>query len=633
MAESLAARVLMCGIGGSNLELYRTSLEEEGCHVHVLAELGGPVLDLFSDLEFDLVIFDTEALDPDQFSFLEELHRISGVPTLVIARKSPELEIAEKAREIGVREVLRRPFPLSKLVRAVRAGQEQAGLERAVAGEPVPRPVVPDWQAKLPRVEAELEVAKAKAREAETDRAKLDGLRTKLESMKALVRRKDQEIALLKADHKTLEKQLESLEKKKASLEEHYQETVDQHHGTLEERRAIQERSLAEAREEFQAAIEQLEVSLEAQKEARKKAEAEVQGLMQELEERGERHKRQIELLSQDDTEMKEAYEERVATLQGEIEELRLRFLEVNAEKEDLLKQMAEDRGQNRTLRSTSKDLESQLEELRQSREDQKHQFESELRKVRNEVNALVRERKKIADEHHKISAENAKRLEDELSQRKRLQLEYESLKSDLPTERRKVHALVDYQRSLTETVLAGLLTVDTSGIITLGNELAAQHLETKLSNLLGAHVDQCEAFAPLRSLFAESLASGKAGPTEIDIRPGFTLRAVATKVPFGPRELILFSVIAPEKIEIQVETDSSSSDEGPLARLGASVAGNITDVQDFAIEIRSSLERLYGATETDSEARVEVNDSLRRVGELIDFLRDIIEQAETYLS
>ena len=62
-------------------------------------------------------------------------------------------------------------------------------------------------------------------------------------------------------------------------------------------------------------------------------------------------------------------------------------------------------------------------------------------------------------------------------------------------------------------------------------------------------------------------------------------------------------------------------------------MAGNITDVQDFAVEIRGCLERLYGSTEPDSPARDEVNDALRKVGEMIDFLRDIIEQAESYLS
>lgn len=249
-------------------------------------------------------------------------------------------------------------------------------------------------------------------------------------------------------------------------------------------------------------------------------------------------------------------------------------------------------------------------------------------------MRVLVQERKKLLDEKHELATGSARSIEEERTRRKQLELELEELKTTLPTERKKIHALVEYQRSLIENVLAGILTVDTSGVVTLGNEPAARLLGSNLSELLGSHVDASPGFAALRPVFAEAMASGRAGPTEVGLPDGSRVRAIGTKVPFGPRELVLLSIASLESGGGTVLPPApASSDEGPLARLGAAVAGNITDVQDFAVEIRGYLERLYGKTDPDSPARDEANGALRKVGELIDFLRDIIEQAESYLS
>lgn len=565
----MAAQILMCGDGGSNLELYRASLEDEGYRVQVLDD--PEVVDAaLGEGGVDLVLLDLAVADLAACARIEALRTGGAGPLVVVVKSAPDPDTAEALRSAGVARVLKRPFSMTKLARSVAAA---LGGKVEAAPRAAPAPAAPRSEGPSP-----------------VDRARFEGLQARVESLKALMRRKDQEIQGLREDLK----------------------------GAHETERT--------ARSSYDQAIE-------SHRRAREAAEAESRKLLEDMEERSQRHARQLQLLEQDDQARQQSFEGQIHTLQQELQELRSRYEAVLHEREELSNQLAEDRGSSKGLAEAQQALDDQVRRLTRERDDVAKRLETEMRKHANEVKVLVRERKKLVDENHSRGQGLAQELEEERAARKQLQLEFEGLKADLPQERRKVSALVDYQRSLTENVLAGILTVDTSGIITLGNELAGRFLEVNLSEVLGAHVDQCEAFAPLRPLFAEALAGGRAGPVEFDIRPGIPLRAQATKVPFGPRELVLLSVIGPDRVEVAPAGGGLDIDEGPLAQLGASVAGNITDVQDFAVEIRGCLERLYGATSSDSPAREEVNDALKKVGEMIDFLRDIIEQAESYLS
>lgn len=580
----------MCGEGGSNLELYRASLEEEGHQVQVLESRDEARLAVQTE-GFDLVILDLEAAGPEALDLVRELKTAGAPEVTAVLKQAPSPDQALALRDAGVYEFLERPFSMTKLAVSVENALAKGSMERDLAAGPGGQPSSPPPPAagdagRVLALERELEELRRRASQSELDRARLDGLQTRVETLKALVRRKDQEITLLRADLKGLQ---------------------DSQKG---------------AREGYEQAIE-------GHRKARESAEQEVSRLLTEIEERAKRHARQLELLSSDDKAIEAGYENRVGAMSRELSELKERYQAVVHERENLTKQLAE----GRTAGPAKESVEKQIAELTRTRDDLQRRLDAEVRKHENEVRVLVRERKKLVEESHRVQQELSKALEDERAARKQMQLEYEGLRADLPQERRKVHALVEYQRSLTENVLAGILTVDTSGIITLGNELAAKFLETKLSVLLGAHVDQCEPFASLRPLFAAALAEGHSGTVDFEIRPGVNLRAKATKVPFGPRELVLFSVIGPDRVEVAARDGTVDVDSGPLARLGAAVAGNITDVQDFAVEIRSYLERLYGTTGPDSPSRDEVNGALRKVGELIDFLRDIIEQAESYLS
>ena len=566
----MAAQILMCGDGGSNLELYRASLEEEGYGVQVLEVVDAAL----AEGSVDLVLLDLAAADAAACARVQALKTGGAGHVLVVVKAAPDADAAEALRAAGVERVLKRPFSMTKLARSVAAALDGGGVGEASASGGAIAPAAAPARAEGPSA---------------ADRARFEGLQARVESLKALMRRKDQEIQGLREDIK----------------------------GAHDAERA--------ARSSYDQAID-------SHRRAREAAEAEARKLLEDLEERSRRHAKQLQLLEQDDATRQQGFEGQVRALQQELQELRSRYEAVLHEREELANQLAEDRGSSKGMAQAHAEANEQVRRLGKEREELAKRLETEMRKHANEVKVLVRERKKLVDENHSKAQELAQSLEDERAARKQLQLEFEGLKADLPQERRKVSALVDYQRSLTENVLAGILTVDTSGIITLGNELAGKFLEVNLSEILGAHVDQCEAFAPLRPLFAEALAGGRAGPLEFDIRPGVPLRAQATKVPFGPRELVLLSVIGPDRVEV-APAGGMDADEGPLAQLGASVAGNITDVQDFAVEIRSCLERLYGATDAESPAREEVNDALKRVGEMIDFLRDIIEQAESYLS
>lgn len=570
----MAAQILMCGEGGSNLELYRASLEDEGYGVQVLED--PEVVDAaLAEGGVDLVLLDLPAVDAAACSRVEAIRGGGAGHVIVVVKGAPDPEAAEALRAAGVDRILKRPFSMTKLARSVSTTLEGGRLAEAARSE-VARPVsAPGRPESAP---------------SQVERARFEGLQARVESLKALMRRKDQEIQGLRED-------LKGAHEAERAARGGYDQAIDSH------------------------------------RRAREAAEAEARKLLEDLEERSQRHARQLQLLETDDQARQQGFEAQVQALQQELQELRSRYQAVLHEREELSNQLAEGLGSSKGQAEAQAELNEQVRVLSKEREELSKRLETETRRHANEIKVLVRERKKLVDENHTRARDLAQALEDERAARKQLQLEFEGLKADLPQERRKVSALVDYQRSLTENVLAGILTVDTSGIITLGNELAGQFLEVNLSEILGAHVDQSEAFAPLRPLFAEALAGGRAGPVDFDIRPGVPLRAQATKVPFGPRELVLLSVIGPDRVEVAPAGNGMEMDEGPLAQLGASVAGNITDVQDFAVEIRGCLERLYGATTPESPAREEVNDALKRVGEMIDFLRDIIEQAESYLS
>lgn len=586
----------MCGEGGSNLELYRASLQDEGYAVQILDD-PEVVQAALSEGGVDLVLLDLYEGGPAAEGRVRELAG-GDQPVAVVLKESPSADDALALRGAGAREVLIRPFSMTKLARTVARVlnlDPLAGSPRAAAP--------PDAAGERRRLE----------NQAGLEKARVEGLQARVESLKALMRRKDQEIGELREEVKL-------------------------------------------ARDGERAARATGQEAAEGHRRAREAAEAEAQRLLDDLEARSQRHARQLELMRRDEESGAAGFAEQVRVLEGELAELREKYKTalqdaerlrtelaaargstetLAADQEDLAAQLARRDGEIEALKGEIRDREAQRDAVRAEVEALEVKLENAVRRGANEVKALVRERRKLAEEHALKLREAAETLEAERAQRKQVQLEFEGLKADLPQERRKVSALVDYQRSLTENVLAGILTVDTSGIITLGNELAGRFLEAPLSQLLGAHVDQCEAFGPLRALFAEALAGGRAGPVEYEIREGVFIRAQATKVPFGPRELVLLSVIAPDRVEVPVRDGGRDDepDDGPLAQLGAAVAGNITDVQDFAVEVRSCLERLYGVTTPDTPARDEVNGALRKVGEMIDFLRDIIEQAESYLS
>jgi DNA-binding response OmpR family regulator len=624
----MTVRILMCGEGGSNLELYRASLVDEGYEV-LVQEGREAALEALAADSFDLVIVDLEAPGEEALAFVQELKGAGSWEVAAVLKEPASAEEALALREVGVRELLTRPFSMTKLALTVERVLER---ERMTADLESPS-ASGAWSSSSPggdsvALEAELARLRRRLGQAEMDSTRLEGLNNRLDSMKALVRKKDQEIGLLQSDLEV-------------------SQNAVRHHEGLQQR----------LQEEHQETMERQEQRLEAHRNAREAAEEEVRKLLGDLEQRSQQHVRQLENLAQDHRAVqagfenhiqehthqlellsrsggveREGYQDHLSALKKEMGELQGRYAHLLKEKDELLSRIDQDRGASRSLEQNQHTLESTIKDLERERDDLHKRLKTEARKHGNEVKVLIRERKKLVDETRRISKELSAKLEKERKARKQTELEIEGMKVDLPQERRKVHALVEYQRSLTENVLAGILTVDTSGIITLGNDLAGEYLEVNLSDLLGAHVEQCEAFAALRPLFAEALAEGKAGPVEFDISSGVTLRANATKVPFGPRELVLFSVIGPDKVEVPSE-QPLDLDSGPLASLGAAVAGNISDVQDYAVEIRGYLERLYGTTGAESPAREDVSGALRKCGELIDFLRDIIEQAESYLS
>lgn len=623
----MAASILMCGEGGSNLELYRASLRDEGHQVEVLP----PVQDALAHLDgapVDLVIADLEDGSEASCGLVRSLQEAGAPEVLAILTRAPEDAEADALREAGVQEVLVRPFSMTRLALSVGnaldrvsmrrriSGDEPGGSEAPAAGpaagagaEPVAAsPVTSGGDGSRVRdLEAELERTRRRAKEAELGRARSEALETKVESLKGLVRRKENELARIREELQT------ALDGEAASRE----------------RLAAREAALCGELDSSRLRYEQLS---EAQHRARAALESEVERLLQELEQRALRHKEQLDLLSSEEASSSQALEDRIRHLTNDLASARARVEGLSAEKDDVARDLVAAKDEAERSRSRQAEFQAEVEEARKAQAELQKRIENEVRKRFNEVRVLVHERKKLLEENHRIKEEQGALVEEERTRRKQMELEIHELKRTLPTEQRKVHALVEYQRSLIENVLAGILTVDTSGVITLGNELGARHLQANLSDLLGTHVDQNTAFAPLRPLFAEALAADRAGPAELDVAPGITVRAVATKVPFGPRELVLISLVAPERVEVQA-AGGPDLDEGPLALLGAAVAGNITDVEDFAVELRGFLERLYGKTAPDSPAREEANGALRKVGEMIDFLRDIIEQAESYLS
>lgn len=637
----MTVRILMCGEGGSNLELYRSSLVDEGYEV-VVHEGGEAACEALSQEAFHLVIVDLEAPGEEALALVGALSEAGSPETVAVLKESPSPEDVVALREAGVFELLTRPFSMTKLAlsveHALARGQMEADLDRpAPAGTGLVSQTL--GAGRVSELERELDELRRRLSQAELDSTRLEGATNRLESMKSLVRKKDQEIGLLQADLESAQQGLRHKEEQGQRVAEEHQRALERQEKRVDEHRKAREAAedevramLADLQERSRLHSQQLEVLAADQRVMQEGFEGAVQEHAKQVELLTSNHVQQLETLARDTEGASAGYQEHFQVLKKEMEELQGRYREVLSEKDELLSRIEEGQQEFRSSDEEKASLEARVKEVEHKREKIRKRLETEVRKHANEVKALVRERKKLVDETRRISQELSGALEEERKARKQAELEIEGMKVDLPQERRKVHALVEYQRSLTENVLAGILTVDTSGIITLGNDLAGEYLEVKLSDLLGAHVEQCEAFSALRPLFAEALAEGKAGPVEFDIRSGVTLRANATKVPFGPRELVLFSVIGPDKVEVPSE-QALDLDSGPLASLGAAVAGNITDVQDFAVEIRGCLERLYGTTSSDSPAREEVNSALRKVGELIDFLRDIIEQAESYLS
>ena len=112
----------------SYLDALQVGLGREGFDV-VIARSGVEALDLFDEMDPDLVVLDVMLPGLSGIDVCRELRKRSSVPIIMVTAKSAEIDVVV-GLEVGADDYVTKPYRLRELVARIRAAlRRQSGLD------------------------------------------------------------------------------------------------------------------------------------------------------------------------------------------------------------------------------------------------------------------------------------------------------------------------------------------------------------------------------------------------------------------------------------------------------------------------------------------------------------------------